>query len=308
MHVTQMTLTQEGIYNRLMDHCWLEGCIPADPILLQPLVKGGSTNDIEVVLKRFAPHPERPGFVIHKRMDVDRQRYAEWVDKSRAGGIKSGETRRKQAEIARAAQAELASKGGSTNPSTTHFEGYLNTALTSATALSTSTKALKTLQRAAAKSPDRATEEEKNKNTRKTPQDEPASLETPSPLHVEPKKAPEAVATLATHIKEHGTGKEKTAQAIDPRHTPFKKEVMTFWKTRNGTVCPWDATEGKALNVFLAKNGSTTLQDFSSLLSARSGSDVNTTALPHTFLPKLRQYESGPLNEFGKPKKKARVY
>lgn len=165
----------------------------------------------------------------------------------------------------------------------------------------------KTLRRSAGATPNpHPAPAKKTTTSEKTSQDEPASPVAPETTSDELQTPPESGATLATHIKEHGIGKERHPPAIDPRHTQFKAEVLKAWSIVNKTECPWSAAEGKSMQVLLRDNPGMQLDQFSSLLSNRYRSDVNPTDLPRSWLTTLRKYESGPL-KFGKPEK-TRIY
>lgn len=69
--VMAMTLEEEGMYNRLMDVCWLQGEISADPVYLAGICKGKQPT--ELVLSCFiavGSLPDRnPIALRHKRLD-----------------------------------------------------------------------------------------------------------------------------------------------------------------------------------------------------------------------------------------------
>jgi uncharacterized protein YdaU (DUF1376 family) len=88
-----MTLEEEGAYIRLLAYCWREGSIPADETLLSRLCKGASTTVLRVVTACFQPCADRPDRLTHKRLDDEREKQAEWREKSAAGGRKSAEKR-----------------------------------------------------------------------------------------------------------------------------------------------------------------------------------------------------------------------
>lgn len=72
--VTMMTLTEEAIYRKLMDYCWLEGSISADVKQVQRLIGKGCTNDeVTEALKMFEPHTSDDTKLIHPRLDMQRK-------------------------------------------------------------------------------------------------------------------------------------------------------------------------------------------------------------------------------------------
>lgn len=93
-NVALMTLEEEGAYIRALAYCWREGSIPADYELLSRLLKGGSTNILRVVVKCFNQHPTEPGRLVHGRLEKEREKQKKWREKSKNGGLKSGESRR----------------------------------------------------------------------------------------------------------------------------------------------------------------------------------------------------------------------
>lgn len=94
--VTLLTLEEEGAYIRLLGFCWLSGTIPACPEQCAKLVgKGCSTTVAEKVLKMFTPVANSDR-MIHDRLELERQKQAEWREKSAIGGRKSGVIRSEQ--------------------------------------------------------------------------------------------------------------------------------------------------------------------------------------------------------------------
>jgi hypothetical protein len=101
--VVTMTPAQRGGYIQLLAYAWADkDCsLPANPETLARLA-GLTIEEMQPILERFAPHPDRPDRVINER-----QR-REWLDSvayyesqaqlGRAGGLKSGETRRQRAK------------------------------------------------------------------------------------------------------------------------------------------------------------------------------------------------------------------
>jgi uncharacterized protein YdaU (DUF1376 family) len=88
LNVRVMTWEQKGIYTELLCHCWLEDGIQKE--LVERWFNGGS-EVLQPVLKCFY---EKDGKYHHKRLDHEREKQQEWSQKSKYGGIKSGESRR----------------------------------------------------------------------------------------------------------------------------------------------------------------------------------------------------------------------
>jgi len=86
----------EGAYIRLLCYDWMSDGIPDCDQSLAALsrlgegwFKGGSS-----VLKRcFNQHPTKEGFLTNPRLQKEREKQAEWREKSRIGGIKSAQSR-----------------------------------------------------------------------------------------------------------------------------------------------------------------------------------------------------------------------
>jgi uncharacterized protein YdaU (DUF1376 family) len=83
-----MTLEEEGMYNRLMDYCWLEKSIPKDPKILAALCKGATPTAL--VLSCFT---DLNGVLIHKRLDLERQKHDEYRKERSLSGQKGNEKR-----------------------------------------------------------------------------------------------------------------------------------------------------------------------------------------------------------------------
>lgn len=91
-----LSLEEEGAYIRLLCYCWNHGSIPADPEKLARLIgKGGSTTLARVVATMFQPDGSNPEIMRHERLDLEREKQAQWKEKSSAGGKKSAEIREK---------------------------------------------------------------------------------------------------------------------------------------------------------------------------------------------------------------------
>jgi uncharacterized protein YdaU (DUF1376 family) len=101
-NVQAMTLEQEGAYNRLMDYCWKQGSIPTDPKKLLSMCKNIDVVRMREIWKAirhcFRPHPELSGRVVHPRLDREREKQAEWSQKSRLGGLRSAAARRQKSK------------------------------------------------------------------------------------------------------------------------------------------------------------------------------------------------------------------
>lgn len=100
--VQLMSLEEEGAYVRLLCYCWNHGRIPCDPDRLARIIgKGASTTLATTVSTMFQPDAQNDGWMIHERLEAEREKQRRWKQKSSEGGRKSAEKREK-------------SKGGST--------------------------------------------------------------------------------------------------------------------------------------------------------------------------------------------------
>ena len=102
--VARMTPAQEGAYIRLLCYCWNDpDCsLPDDDDTLATLSRLGNEGWLEggstVVKVCFNQHPTKKGFLTNNKLYNVWLERKEWSDKSRAGGLKSGEVRKEQAD------------------------------------------------------------------------------------------------------------------------------------------------------------------------------------------------------------------
>lgn len=94
-----MTAAQEGHYIRAICFCWRQGSIPKDPIRFAAMLGKGCTEEdarvVQGLFKQMASNPQR---MIHQRLQLEKQKQLDWVEKCSKGGKKSGETRRYQSK------------------------------------------------------------------------------------------------------------------------------------------------------------------------------------------------------------------
>lgn len=91
--VQLMSLEEEGCYIRLLAYCWREGSIPSDLDKLSRLCKGASTTAVRVVTGCFKQDATDSTRLLHKRLEVEREKQRQWREKSSRGGLKSAEVR-----------------------------------------------------------------------------------------------------------------------------------------------------------------------------------------------------------------------
>lgn len=83
--VQELSLAEEGAYRRLIDFCWINGSIPADPERCARLIgKGATTSIASAVQKLFIQHPTDPERLIHDRLELEREKQLEHSEKRKA--------------------------------------------------------------------------------------------------------------------------------------------------------------------------------------------------------------------------------
>lgn len=99
-NVQLLSLEEEGAYIRLLCYCWNEGSIPNDPEACARLIgKGASTTLATKLLPRFTKDANDPSRLVHARLEKEREKQRAWSEKSKLGGKKSGESRKKASEM-----------------------------------------------------------------------------------------------------------------------------------------------------------------------------------------------------------------
>lgn len=115
LDVILMTPEQEGAYIRLICLCWLDNdlSIPDDDdqlSVLSRINKGGLTK----VKAKFKPHPTKPGFLTHSRLQKEGEKQEKWRKKSAEGGRKAQKNRVKDPDdFGQDIEKEEENKGGS---------------------------------------------------------------------------------------------------------------------------------------------------------------------------------------------------
>jgi uncharacterized protein YdaU (DUF1376 family) len=99
--IMTMTLEEEGAYIHLLAHCWdsPDCTLPEDESELAQLSRMGErwfNCGLTALRKCFVPHPRKTGRLTNLRLLEEFRKYTRWIQKSREGGIKSGEIRRRQ--------------------------------------------------------------------------------------------------------------------------------------------------------------------------------------------------------------------
>lgn len=102
--------------------------------------------------------------------------------------------------------------------------------------------------------------------------------------------------------------KKKTG---DPRHAPFKKQLIKYWEHVNPELpgYQWDAGDAGQLATFLRKWPTLTLRELHGWLeNYRDSQGIVTTKTPKQFLPLLHEYAIQPLDQYRKPIQEKHVY
>ncbi len=95
INVSVMNMEERGIYITLLSYCWLEGWLPNASTKLKRICNNPPNwkESWGNVRRCFFKNGDK---LYHKRLDEERAKQLEWREKSREGGIKSGESRRKK--------------------------------------------------------------------------------------------------------------------------------------------------------------------------------------------------------------------
>ena len=98
-HVMLMSLEAEGAYRRLLDHQWLHGSIPADPVQLARICKGIPVSRLRKLWGELAPvfTPIGEGRYQNQRLERVRDEDAAYREKKASAGRESGRVRRNKA-------------------------------------------------------------------------------------------------------------------------------------------------------------------------------------------------------------------
>jgi uncharacterized protein YdaU (DUF1376 family) len=108
--VTMMSLLEEAIYRKLMDYCWLDGSISADPERIQRLIGKESTIPaIKEVLKMFHVSEADPDALIHDRLEIEREKQKSNSEKRAAAANKRWDKQKESKADANAMQMHTTS-------------------------------------------------------------------------------------------------------------------------------------------------------------------------------------------------------
>lgn len=123
-HVLMMTLAQEGLYRRLLDHQWLHGSIPAALPDLARLCKGLTVPTMRKlwpgVLPCFQPLPGDPSRLVNPKMERVRAEAAAYrANRKRAGQLGGITTQAKLKHSLSTNQAQLKPASASASPERT---------------------------------------------------------------------------------------------------------------------------------------------------------------------------------------------
>lgn len=89
--VAELSLAEEGAYRRALDFCWLNGDLPGTPQALAKIIGKGCTTKIAAqVAKLFE---EKDGRLQHERLNIERQKQADFKQKQSESGKKGNQKR-----------------------------------------------------------------------------------------------------------------------------------------------------------------------------------------------------------------------
>lgn len=95
-NVLRMTFEQRGIYDWLLDSCWLEDGIPADVgelALICSLPARRMASAWERIAKCFVPHPSKAGWLTNRRLEEERAKQGEFSEAMSEAGRKGAAKR-----------------------------------------------------------------------------------------------------------------------------------------------------------------------------------------------------------------------
>ena len=117
-----------------------------------------------------------------------------------------------------------------------------------------------------------------------------------------PSRAKIARAAKPRKPVESGYAKEPSKTAIAAgRHAEFKAIIGEYWASKNPDVqMPWDAREGKQLEMFLRAAPDITAEQFRGFLRNRFKSEVNHGDRCSMWIQWVTSYAAGPKDRFGK--------
>lgn len=90
-NVMLMNFEQQGVYRFLLDHQWLHGSIPNNPSLLSGLTQINPEYFLANIWDKIAPcFIEKDGRLYNKRMEIERQKRVDFLEKQRENGALGG--------------------------------------------------------------------------------------------------------------------------------------------------------------------------------------------------------------------------
>jgi hypothetical protein len=101
------------------------------------------------------------------------------------------------------------------------------------------------------------------------------------------------------------TNKPAPTSSADVRFRPVRDCIVSLYAEATGMrrdLVPWDGRDGAALAAWLETHKVLSYEDVQRLVETRFDSDVNPAQRPATWIPKLMEYWSGPLNQYGLPR------
>ncbi len=101
--VNALSPLEELWYRRSLDYAWMSGGMPADPAEFAGWIGRGCTAEAaeKIIEKFYRPDRKNPDRVVNDRQEKERRKLREKTAKLKEAGRKSGESRRKQRDLAR---------------------------------------------------------------------------------------------------------------------------------------------------------------------------------------------------------------
>jgi hypothetical protein len=95
-------------------------------------------------------------------------------------------------------------------------------------------------------------------------------------------------------------GHRQKSSTPDSRHGPIRALIQQLHQQKYGIQCQWDASEATVLNRLLAANPSWSLDQIAQMVRNRFDSASISSSRPSSWLRRLDDYATGPLDRYGK--------
>ena len=85
----------------------------------------------------------------------------------------------------------------------------------------------------------------------------------------------------------------------DDLHAEIRAEIQQHYREINKITCPWDGSEGRALDKMLKANPSWTLIQWTTMIRNYFDSEGINGQRPRVWLPQISKWAAGPLDKYG---------